>query len=315
MPWSGTPRGGGSWSRFIDSSSRYRSPSGPPLAPPRQRSKARFMNVDVLADWAEKPLKLLDSPKAIRAAGWKPAQVEAKLAWLRKFAPQVRRWREMLAVIEATEHYVRHEGIHSRPSARAGRPSASANHPRSALASQTAVGVRGTRRSTGARRRTSVGIERSVGIDYRQVQVPGWRTRAARDDGNGPEHWGFGRKPTGGHRASGHAGNRHPRRVDMVSIASWPHGAKHSSTDHTSSQPGTKTETIMPRKRLTLSPSRLGPQQPHPVCVRGPRRPGLDPRLLADLPKLAGKVLGCYCHALPCDGEVLLRLLKERGLE
>jgi hypothetical protein len=40
-----------------------------------------------------------------------------------------------------------------------------------------------------------------------------------------------------------------------------------------------------------------------------------NPRLLADLPELLGKVLGCYCHPLPCHGEVLLRLLKERGLE
>ena len=38
-------------------------------------------------------------------------------------------------------------------------------------------------------------------------------------------------------------------------------------------------------------------------------------RLLADLPELVGKRLGCYCHPLPCHGEVLLKLLKERGLE
>lgn len=38
-------------------------------------------------------------------------------------------------------------------------------------------------------------------------------------------------------------------------------------------------------------------------------------RLLADLHELVGKTLGCYCHPLPCHGEVLLKLLKERGLE
>ena len=40
-----------------------------------------------------------------------------------------------------------------------------------------------------------------------------------------------------------------------------------------------------------------------------------NPRLLADLPELVGKVLGCYCAPLPCHGEVLLKLLKEQGLE
>jgi hypothetical protein len=82
------------------------------LAPPQQRSKARYMNVDVLVAWAQKSLQLLDQPKAIRKAGLKTRKVAEKLGWLRKFAPQVRRWGEMLAVIGAAEHYVRHEGLH-----------------------------------------------------------------------------------------------------------------------------------------------------------------------------------------------------------
>ncbi|OYV73870.1 MAG: hypothetical protein B7Z74_03200 [Deltaproteobacteria bacterium 21-66-5] len=84
------------------------------LAPPQQRSKARYMNVDVLVDWARESLLLLDCPKAMRKAGLDKTRVEEKLGWLRKFAPQVRRWGEMLAVIGTTEHYVRHEGIHGK---------------------------------------------------------------------------------------------------------------------------------------------------------------------------------------------------------
>lgn len=38
-------------------------------------------------------------------------------------------------------------------------------------------------------------------------------------------------------------------------------------------------------------------------------------KLLADLPELKGKTLGCHCYPLPCHGEVLLELLKERGIE
>lgn len=84
------------------------------LAPPQQRSKSRYMNLDVVVDWAERSLMLLDSRKAMAAAKLKRVRVEAKLGWLRKFAPQVRRWGEMLVVIGATEHYVRHQGIHSK---------------------------------------------------------------------------------------------------------------------------------------------------------------------------------------------------------
>lgn len=84
------------------------------LAPPQQRSKARYMNLDVLVTWAQERLRLLEQPKAIRRAGLKKREVEAKLGWLRKFAPPLRRWGEMLAVIGTVEHYVRHEGVHSK---------------------------------------------------------------------------------------------------------------------------------------------------------------------------------------------------------
>ena len=82
------------------------------LAPPHQRSKSRYMNLDVVVDWAQRSLTLLDSRKAMAAAKLKRSRVEAKLGWLRKFVPQLRRWGEMLALIGITEHYVRHHGIH-----------------------------------------------------------------------------------------------------------------------------------------------------------------------------------------------------------
>ncbi len=40
-----------------------------------------------------------------------------------------------------------------------------------------------------------------------------------------------------------------------------------------------------------------------------------QPELIASLPELAGKVLACHCAPKRCHGEVLLRLLKENGLE
>jgi hypothetical protein len=39
------------------------------------------------------------------------------------------------------------------------------------------------------------------------------------------------------------------------------------------------------------------------------------PDLLAALPELVGKRLGCYCKPLPCHGDVLLKLLGELLLE
>jgi hypothetical protein len=106
-----------SWQKFTTKVHRFKQQvaqtSLAALAPPQQRSKSRYMNVDVLVEWAERSLRLLDSRKAVNAAGLKRAQVEAKLGWLRKYSPQVRRWAEMLAVVGTTEHYVRHEGVHA----------------------------------------------------------------------------------------------------------------------------------------------------------------------------------------------------------
>ena len=106
------------WSKFAEKSHHFKKQvsQGPlaALAPPQQRSKARYMNLEVLVKWAQKSLLALENRQAMRKAGLDVRQVEAKLGWLRKFAQPVRRWSEMLAVIGTAEHYVRHEGIHTQ---------------------------------------------------------------------------------------------------------------------------------------------------------------------------------------------------------
>lgn len=105
-----------SWGKFTELAHRFKQQVSlsalAGLAPPQQRSKARYMNVDVLTDWAMRHLALLQSRKTIVQVGLKPAQVEEKLGWLRAFEPQIGRWGELLTVVGAAEHYVRHEGLH-----------------------------------------------------------------------------------------------------------------------------------------------------------------------------------------------------------
>ena len=36
------------------------------------------------------------------------------------------------------------------------------------------------------------------------------------------------------------------------------------------------------------------------------------PELMAQLPALKGKILGCWCHPLPCHGDVLVKLIQEQ---
>lgn len=35
---------------------------------------------------------------------------------------------------------------------------------------------------------------------------------------------------------------------------------------------------------------------------------GTGKKLLSSLPELRGKVLGCWCHPLPCHGDILIEL-------
>lgn len=107
-----------SWGQFVDRAHRFKLQVAQTalagLGSPQQRSKARYMNADVLIDWATCRLKLLNSRQAMRQGGLKPTQVEEKLGWLRKYETDVARWNEMMAMVEATEHYVRHEGYHGK---------------------------------------------------------------------------------------------------------------------------------------------------------------------------------------------------------
>ncbi len=56
-----------------------------PLAPPNQRRKARYMNVDTLLDWGQKMLVQIDKQPAQPGAQFDPAQVEKNWAGSRVF--------------------------------------------------------------------------------------------------------------------------------------------------------------------------------------------------------------------------------------
>lgn len=84
------------------------------LAPPQQRGKARYMNVDTLVAWGRKVLAFLDDPQASARHDLSPEQLEDKLGWLRGYRTALQSWAEAMRVIEVTEHHVRTEGIHAR---------------------------------------------------------------------------------------------------------------------------------------------------------------------------------------------------------
>jgi hypothetical protein len=84
------------------------------LAPPTQRRKARYMNVDILIRWGTKVLAYLAQPRQTGAEQVTAEQLVAAYGWLQDFRELLRDWNELLQIVETTEHWVRSQGLSPR---------------------------------------------------------------------------------------------------------------------------------------------------------------------------------------------------------
>jgi hypothetical protein len=82
------------------------------LAPPSQRSKARFMNVGGLVDWGVETLALVDAPERLGPLGITAARVGEKLGWLRGYREALEEWSGYRAVIDGALDFVRRRGLY-----------------------------------------------------------------------------------------------------------------------------------------------------------------------------------------------------------
>lgn len=81
------------------------------LAPPGQRSKARYMNVDVLLEWGRQALAFLDNMEN-KAGMFDPGQVQQKFGWVAAFRQPLAEWHALLQVVTTTESYIRQRGLY-----------------------------------------------------------------------------------------------------------------------------------------------------------------------------------------------------------
>lgn len=80
------------------------------LAPPNQRSKARYMNLDTLIEWGGNVLEILDSPKGVEPNA--QDRLEEKLGWVKGFRSQLQEWKVLLELTTTAERVVRTQGIY-----------------------------------------------------------------------------------------------------------------------------------------------------------------------------------------------------------
>jgi hypothetical protein len=78
------------------------------LKAPNQRSKARYMNVNILIKWAKNTLNVIENKNDFSEA---EQQQLPKLEWLKSYKDPLEAWDESLQVMMLTEQWVREEGI------------------------------------------------------------------------------------------------------------------------------------------------------------------------------------------------------------
>lgn len=78
------------------------------LKPPNQRSKARYMNIEILLNWALDTLQIINFDKTENKEEIKQ---RLKLEWLNDHSESLKKWQELLQVVTLTEKFVRLEGI------------------------------------------------------------------------------------------------------------------------------------------------------------------------------------------------------------
>jgi len=78
------------------------------LKPPNQRSKARYMNIEILLNWGSETLEIMNNNEDSTEAEEKQY---AKLGWLNDHSDKLEEWDELLQVATLTEQVVRSEGV------------------------------------------------------------------------------------------------------------------------------------------------------------------------------------------------------------
>ncbi len=80
------------------------------VAPPQQRAKSRYMNLEVLIHWAEYALHFLDNHREQGREDFNKNRLIQKLGWLATFRAKLKLWRELFDITSIVEDEVKQRG-------------------------------------------------------------------------------------------------------------------------------------------------------------------------------------------------------------
>jgi hypothetical protein len=82
------------------------------MAPPNQRSKARYMNVDELIDWATDMLVRLDVEKRQLGEKFETCELYEKFGWLFEYRYELRDWKSLVDTVKTANSFVNFMGLY-----------------------------------------------------------------------------------------------------------------------------------------------------------------------------------------------------------
>lgn len=82
------------------------------IAPPNQRSKARYMNIESLVTWGIDKLLLLDNFDKFSCLECSKEYLTDKLGWLSDFRSDIEDWKDLVHIVKEAESFVKFQGLY-----------------------------------------------------------------------------------------------------------------------------------------------------------------------------------------------------------
>jgi hypothetical protein len=103
------------WNSFTQQASQTKSQAQQTalafIAPPNQRTKARYMNLEILVRWGKRALALRDEIETKAGDSKRYEKIEEKLGWLKQYREPLKQWDEICQVTMTVESFVRQGGL------------------------------------------------------------------------------------------------------------------------------------------------------------------------------------------------------------
>ena len=81
------------------------------LNPKKQRTKARYMNIDSLIKWGINILDFVENQAKNPSKELDKKAIEEKLGWIRNYKESLKEWGKVLTMVSITEQFIRKKGI------------------------------------------------------------------------------------------------------------------------------------------------------------------------------------------------------------